>query len=403
MGQCKNVSSHIMPINESPKIIFTRYLYVKDEVTLTLIMSILEKRESSMFWAYELYYSGFENEVFNLLWKIYFDFYYTLNPSFYDYFIKKQKEWSTMRPTMERDKIINMIVSDLLIRPHNLDVFLLRQISQNFDIDLETNIFNDCQLFEFIHLSKFDDWFNSKNYQNIAEFVLNKCGENQLDEFLEYATSYFKTPPNNKQTKDYNAREKINKRKNADPTEKRHIILAHIMMQFTCLEPVKMGKKLYVIVEESEMKQFETIYSDYDSSFYPYKILPKACLYSIDEENYLTLFKLKRETIDLKDAYFNHWEYYASFSPVWCDRIKKYNGAANHENKKIDFPDDDCFDEFYDAFNYETDEQKKETSNKSIQNLTNQRKWSQVYEQYKKNGIFKPEPEFLEGLDKIEY
>lgn len=403
MGQCKNVSSHIMPINESPKIIFTRYLYVKDEVTLTLIMSILEKRESSMFWAYELYYSGFENEVFNLLWKIYFDFYYTLNPSFYDYFIKKQKEWSTMRPTMERDKIINMIVSDLLIRPHNLDVFLLRQISQNFDIDLETNIFNDCQLFEFIHLSKFDDWFNSKNYQNIAEFVLNKCCENQLDEFLEYATSYFKTPPNNKQTKDYNAREKINKRKNTDQREKRHIILAHIMMQFTCLEPVKMGKKLYVIVEESEMKQFETIYSDYDSSFYPYKILPKACLYSIDEENYLTLFKLKRETIDLKDAYFNHWEYYASFSPVWRDRIKKYNGVANHENKKIDFPDDDCFDEFYDAFNYETDEQKKETSNKSIQNLTNQRKWSQVYEQYKKNGIFKPEPEFLEGLDKIEY
>jgi len=90
MGQCKNVSSHIMPINESPKIIFTRYLYVKDEVMLTLIMSILGKHESSVFWAYELYYSGFENELFNLLWKIYFDFYYTLNPSFYDYFIKKQ-------------------------------------------------------------------------------------------------------------------------------------------------------------------------------------------------------------------------------------------------------------------------------------------------------------------------
>jgi len=284
----------------------------------------------------------------------------------------------------------------------HLDVFLLRQISQNFEVDIQTTIFNDCQRFDFIHLSKFDDWFNSKNYQNIAEFVLNKCCENQLDEFLEYATSYFKNPTN-KPTKDYNVKEKINKRKNTYPGEKRHIILAYIMMQFTCIEPVKMGKKLYVIVEESEMKQFETIYSDYDSSFYPYKILPKACLYSIDEENYLTLFKLKREAIDLKTAYFNHWEYYASFSPVWRDRIKKYNGTINHEEKKIDFSDDDCFDEFYDAYNYETDEQKKETSNKSIQNLTNQRKWSQVYEQYKKNGIFKPEPEFLEELDKIEY
>jgi hypothetical protein len=396
-----------MPINESPKIIFTRYLYVKDEVMLTLVTSILEKRESSMFWAYELYYSGFENELFNLLWKIYFDFYYTLNPSFYDYFIKKQKEWTKMRSSQERDKIINMIVSDLLIRPHNLDVFLLRQISQNFVVELDTTIFNECQKFEFIHLSKFDHWFSSKNYQNISEFVLNKCSENQLDEFLEYAVSYFQDKNNKNLTKDYNVKEKINKRKNVDKNEetceKRHIILAHIIMQFTCIENVKMGKKLYVIVEENEMKQFETIYSDYDSSFYPYKILPKACLYSIDEENYLTLFKLKRESFDLNDAYFNHWEYYASFSPVWRDRIKKYNGVTNHESKKIDFPDDECFDEFYDAFNYETDEQKKETSNKSIQTLTNKRKWFQVYEQHKKNGIFKPAIEFLEELDKVEY
>jgi hypothetical protein len=312
-----------------------------------------------------------------------------------------------MRSSQERDKIINMIVSDLLIRPHNLDVFLLRQISQNFVVELDTTIFNECQKFEFIHLSKFDHWFSSKNYQNISEFVLNKCSENQLDEFLEYAVSYFQDKNNKNLTKDYNVKEKINKRKNVDKNEetceKRHIILAHIIMQFTCIENVKMGKKLYVIVEENEMKQFETIYSDYDSSFYPYKILPKACLYSIDEENYLTLFKLKRESFDLNDAYFNHWEYYASFSPVWRDRIKKYNGVTNHESKKIDFPDDECFDEFYDAFNYETDEQKKETSNKSIQTLTNKRKWFQVYEQHKKNGIFKPAIEFLEELDKVEY
>ena len=75
----------------APKIIFTRYLYSKDEVQLALLVNILNKSEKSLFWAYELYYSGFEEDVFNLLWKIYFDFYYTLNPSFYTYFIKKHK------------------------------------------------------------------------------------------------------------------------------------------------------------------------------------------------------------------------------------------------------------------------------------------------------------------------
>ena len=43
---------------------FTRYLYEKDEVKLALILSILNKKEErAEFWAYELYYSGFEQEI----------------------------------------------------------------------------------------------------------------------------------------------------------------------------------------------------------------------------------------------------------------------------------------------------------------------------------------------------
>ena len=77
-------------------IIFTRYLYLKDELKISLLTSLIDKNEGCIFWAYELYYSGFENELFDLLWKIYFNFYYTLNPSFQQYFIKKHKEWKKM-------------------------------------------------------------------------------------------------------------------------------------------------------------------------------------------------------------------------------------------------------------------------------------------------------------------
>ena len=77
----------------SSDIVFTRYLYVKDEVYVSLLVSILNKSDDSIFWALELYYSGFIKELLNLLWKIYYDFFATLNPTFEKYLLKKYKEF----------------------------------------------------------------------------------------------------------------------------------------------------------------------------------------------------------------------------------------------------------------------------------------------------------------------
>ena len=45
-------------------LVFTRYLYIKDEVKSALLISILNKSDDAIFWAYELYYSGNKNELF---------------------------------------------------------------------------------------------------------------------------------------------------------------------------------------------------------------------------------------------------------------------------------------------------------------------------------------------------
>ena len=47
-------------------LVFTRYLYVKDEVRISLLVSILNKSDDAIFWAYELFYSGFKTELLNL-------------------------------------------------------------------------------------------------------------------------------------------------------------------------------------------------------------------------------------------------------------------------------------------------------------------------------------------------
>ena len=63
--------------------IFTRYLYIKEEVEKALLISLLKQnKEQSLFWFNELVESGFDLE--EMCEELYFDIYFTNNhnPSF---------------------------------------------------------------------------------------------------------------------------------------------------------------------------------------------------------------------------------------------------------------------------------------------------------------------------------
>ena len=63
--------------------IFTRYLYEYHQVKYSLLFAILAKsREEAIFWAYELYHSGFEEDVWYWVRDIYVDYYEETNPKF---------------------------------------------------------------------------------------------------------------------------------------------------------------------------------------------------------------------------------------------------------------------------------------------------------------------------------
>ena len=112
---------------------FTRYLYEKEEVKLSFIMCLLNKKEESIFWAYELFYSGLKIELISLFWSVYYDFYYTLNPSFEKYLQQKLKNNLEFEPNCEN--LLAMIVNNFIIRPYSMDIFMLKQIVKicNFD------------------------------------------------------------------------------------------------------------------------------------------------------------------------------------------------------------------------------------------------------------------------------
>jgi len=387
--------SKLDSLSMNQSIIFTRYLYLKDEVLKTLIISLINVKDNALYWAYELYYSGFEEELFEHLWKIYFDFYYTLNPGFQDYFVKKYKEWQTLRD----DKIIALIVNNLLIRPHNLDIFMLRQCVKKYSKD--TNII----------MSSFIDLLENRDLLEISKYIF----ERKYDTIILESIQFF-----------------IGKGLKIDPSkflkrwkklvgylqiDKNIQILAWIIHNFSQLDNIKMGKNLYILVDQSEIVEYETICIDDSKKFRAYQILPIAYKHKIDEGNYLSLFYLERNKIindinNLRKIYWYNWEYYASLSPIWFARIKQYNGILNHQTKNIRFfkkleeelnDELDNMDEFYYHFGYEPDEQKTEIQEHSIQEIKCQRTWTKFYEDNKNNGIFKPDSAFLEQLICINY
>lgn len=368
---------------------FTRYLYEKDEVKLALVLCILNKKEDeAIFWAYELYYSGFQSELVAVFWSLYYDFYYTLNPSFEKYLQTRLKK----NLALDTDSVnyISMIVNNFMIRPHSMDIFMLKQIVDICDFDksdIQDYIDSPGNNLELMRREMITA-LRTKDFMMLASLILIDIKDEHIDTIFEAATEYFVTEMGiKKKVQDYDKQS----------SNKRVLILCRIVHYFTAKSNKKLGKNLYVHIEPEEVVLYETI-----SYGVPRKILPLAKIYAIDSYNYLSLFDLKRETQDIKTAYYYDWLYYASFSPLWRTRILKHNGVIDAENKKVEFDDDDI-DEFYDNYGYEPDEQSTEVENKTIQEIKKERNWLSFYKEHNINGVVEIEDDILSSIDKITY
>ena len=262
----------------NPPVIFTRYLYILDDVKTSLMLSILNRnRDEALFWAYELYYSGYIEDVFELLTNMYNEFYSVLNPNLGDFFIN------------------------------------LKKTQTNSEYMIGTMIYN------MIH----------RKY-NISSFV----------------EKYSKTPFN--------------------------------LVYPICNEP---DKKFFIILEEKDIQKYKNI-----ESSEPTTILRTAAEYNshsysakLFENDYIGV-----EREELLTMYRQDWLYYASFSPIWEERIGQFNGTVDHDKKMICFENEDIEDAFYEKYYYDPDEQSSDVQFKSIGIGTEKQwTWTDFYEKYK--------------------
>ena len=136
------------------------------------------------------------------------------------------------------------------------------------------------------------------------------------------------------------------------------------MTLFSGMEKLKKGKIMYISVEPEDIIHYDTIHGNRELK--AYNILKHVYMCGINDTNQLSLFKLTRTNYDLKDAYLNNWEYHASFSPLWSQRIQWFGGYPDYNTQKIVFTQDDSAQKFYRLYGYEPDEQKLEVQEKSV-------------------------------------
>jgi hypothetical protein len=345
-------------------------LYGRDEVELSLVTSLLNKSDKAIFWANELFCSGYKEELCLLLWKVYYDFYATTNPGFEKYLTTK------LKAGLDTEHAVCVIVKNFIIRRYNTDVFIVRSIVEQFEIERDDN-------------KGFKDLLVSQDFTAIGSFVLEYIQDGKLAENYKVALEYF-----------VSRGLVIDQKKGAAEFLKnplrRTMFLSKVIHYFSTLKQIKMGRNLYVQVEETA-----TTLSLYKIP--PRKILSIARVYNIDDDNYLSLFKLERETTDMTEAYRDNWLFHASFSPLWKARIESHKGCVNIEGKKVTFDDVDDEERFFEEFNLEPDEQTLEVQQKSTQQIKSERDWLSFYREHKHDGVVDVDEDIIKDIDKLTY
>jgi hypothetical protein len=339
-------------------VILTRYLYSKDEVQFSLIYSILERKDfkESLFWFSELYYSGYENESWNLLFEIYYNFYARRNPKLEKIFIKLYKDWKD-----ENDiKHILHVLKNLFFNSKK-DSICYEYFKMIGHQKTKTKSYRGrppAFIKELNIDKKYKDLIMSihkKNFTNMM-YYLNRF-QSEKSEIYSTILKYFKQ------------NKKISLKNNDYQTiidhpyqNKIHILLSLVFHLMTDESEIN-TKSIYMLISNKELEY--TQQTNITNSRL-YRHLREKRHYKIRTN--IGCFPLERYEVGciaMNKILWDHWEYFAYTCPLWNRRFNKYNIEVDNVNKKIIFKEEEEQEDFYERYNYEPDEQSSITQEKS--------------------------------------
>jgi len=314
--------------------ILTRYLYVKEEVMTSMLTSFLETDlDSALYWAYELYYSGYEHETMVHLQKIYYYLFACQNPDLEEYIIEKSKHYNT------KPHIIHDIVQTMILRPFDTDVLLLHRIATYLDYEVEMDTFD----------------LQKMSYTDLAAYIVNHPEEHDtlLSHPEEHDTLLGVLP-------------------------KVASSLKPILLLSRCLTPpisqvISSSVVSSSVVHSSHNESNKYVTSELKPA---YNVLKTVCR-PIDPHHYLFLFGTPRTKIpSYMKMYHSCWLVCASYSPLWAKRIAVHGGTVVHS--KVIFKNEELEESFYTKYGYEPDEQSMEVQYRNMCPILPGKTWSTI-------------------------
>jgi len=316
----------------SRKMNLTRYLYVKEEVMTSMLTSFLETDlDSALYWAYELYYSGYEQETTIHLQKIYYYLFACQNPDLEEYIIEKIKH--TNKP-----HIIHDIVKTMILRPFDTDVLLLHRIATYLDYEVEMDTFD----------------LQKMSYTDLAAYIVNHPEEH--DTLLSHPEEHDTLLPEH-------------------PSLPKVVpLLKPIVLLSRCLRsviPPTVVSPLVHSTPSDESNKYVT------SELKPaYNVLKTVCR-PIDPHHYLFLFGSPRTKIpSYMQIYHSCWLVCASYSPLWAKRIAVHGGTV--QGSKVVFKNEVLEESFYSKYGYEPDEQSMEVQYRNMCPILSGKTWATI-------------------------
>lgn len=103
-------------------VIFTRYLYSKEEVKQSIMVAMLNhQHDETLFWVYELYHSGYHKETFMFLMTLYIEYYVYTNMRL---LIFLQTLYNYWLQNLDNYWIVGTIARTMSGRSHKIDKFV---------------------------------------------------------------------------------------------------------------------------------------------------------------------------------------------------------------------------------------------------------------------------------------
>ena len=356
----------------------TRYLYSRDEVELSFVVSLLEKKDimECYFWAFELYYSGYD--ISQLIWKIFYDFYFHYNSKLEVIIHNKLAKWRENNDY----KNIAYIIQNLFRSKISHVVFTLRQriLHENYKYEFKPKRGrrpNWLNKYEKKYIPLIIAISNS-DYYNIAYYLYYLIDNNTHDITYAIFVAIMKYFSLDHEHDHYMRIDNFTENALNDDVQKywdlreysddKHYLLSMIvdLMTNTNTNTNKKSSNILVIPREKHLEWI--INTDTETNYPPYRCLKNKRCYKIN--SLIGSFKLVRnkfyhpETLDLK--FINTcWETYAYNTPCWKKRFIEFNGGLDDRNQII-FDNDDNLENFYEKYGYEPDEQTTEIQDTSI-------------------------------------